>query len=456
MSSQALPGFRDFYPAEFAFRAHIFETWRQVAARYGFEEYDGPPLEPLELYTAKSGDEIVGQLYNFTDKGARQVSLRPEMTPTVARMVAARAGGMKKPIRWFSIAQFFRYERQQRGRLREFFQLNCDLMGEPSPAADAELVALAIDLMRGFGLTAKDVRVRISDRRIVTAVLDHFHQSQEQRATWYQVLDKFGRTPEAESRRKLLEAGVGEAAIAGLMALTRQSDWAGLEDRVPDSPQVRDAFQGLLAVKRALDDMGLGEFVDFDFTIVRGLAYYTGTVFEVFDAGKTLRAIAGGGRYDNLLGNLGGVEMPAVGFAIGDVVLGELLKERGLAPPAPASIDVFLAAIGDEDQPALLGLAHQLRDAGVRVEYSLTGGGVGKQLKLADARQAALAIVIGPDDRAKGEVQLKDLRKKGQLAVPIAEVLGAVQGLLKLSVDSRQSTDDRPRTREHDARDAPY
>jgi histidyl-tRNA synthetase len=440
MSSQALPGFRDFYPAEFAFRAHIFETWRQVAARYGFEEYDGPPLEPLELYTAKSGEEIAGQLYNFIDKGGRQVSLRPEMTPTVARMVAARAGGMKKPIRWFSIAQFFRYERQQRGRLREFFQLNCDLMGEASPLADAELVALAIDLMRGFGLTAKDIRVRLSDRRIVTAVLDQFHQSQEQRAVWFQVLDKFGRTPEEESRRKLTEAGVSEEAIASLMELTKHASWGGLEDRLLRYPKVKDAFQELFTVKRALDQMGLGDFVDFDFTIVRGLAYYTGTVFEIFDAGKTLRAIAGGGRYDNLLGNLGGVELPAVGFAIGDVVLGELLKERGLAPPQPASIDLFLAAIGDEDHPALLSLAHELREAGVRVEYSLSTGAVGKQLKLADARQAALAIVIGPDDRAKGEVQLKDLKGKRQDAVKLTDVVNAVRAFLSHpTVDSRQS-----------------
>jgi histidyl-tRNA synthetase len=426
MSSQALPGFRDFYPADFAFRAHIFETWRQVAARYGFEEYDGPPLEPLELYTAKSGQEIVGQLYNFTDKGDRQVSLRPEMTPTVARMVAARAGGMKKPIRWFSIAQFFRYERQQRGRLREFFQLNCDLMGEAGPAADAELVALAIDLMRGFGLTAKDVRVRISDRRILSAVLDELKQSEEQRAVWFKVLDKYSRTEKAVSLKQMTDAGIPESALM----LTDGLSWETLPARFIAHPKVAEAIQPVLAVKRALDQMGLGDFVDFDFTIVRGLAYYTGTVFEIFDAEKTLRAIAGGGRYDNLLGNLGGVEMPAVGFAIGDVVLGELLKDRGLAPAPPASIDLFLAAIGEEDQPELLRLAHELRDAGVRVEYSLTSGAVGKQLKLADARQAALAIVIGPDDRAKGEVQLKDLRAKGQVAVPLAGLVQAVLGAL--------------------------
>ena len=171
MQLQALPGFRDFFPADHAVRSHIFAAWRKVASRYGFEEYDGPPLEPLELYTAKSGDEIVGQLYSFEDKGGRQVSLRPEMTPTLARMVAARANGLRKPIRWFSIPQLFRYERQQRGRLREHFQLNCDLIGEPGPGADAEIIALAIDVMRALGLASSDFKVRLSDRRILDALL---------------------------------------------------------------------------------------------------------------------------------------------------------------------------------------------------------------------------------------------------------------------------------------------
>src|SRR4026208_317115 len=172
MQGQALPGFRDFYPDDLALRSHIFATWRRVATRYGFEEYDGPPLEPLDLYTRRSGDEIVGQLYNFTDKGGRDVALRPEMTPTLARMVAARANGLKKPIRWFSIPQLFRYERQQRGRLREHFQLNCDLIGESSPLADAEIIALAVDVIRAFGFTATDVKVRLSDRRLLNAVLE--------------------------------------------------------------------------------------------------------------------------------------------------------------------------------------------------------------------------------------------------------------------------------------------
>jgi histidyl-tRNA synthetase len=429
MSTQPLPGFRDFYPADFAFRAHIFETWRAVARRYGFEEYDGPPLEPLELYTAKSGEEIVGQLYNFTDKGGREVSLRPEMTPTVARMVAARAGGMKKPIRWFSIAQFFRYERQQRGRLREFYQLNCDLIGEAGPLADAELIGLAVDLMRGFGLGPADVRVRMSDRRLLTAVTAELGLSEAQTGLLFQVLDKFGRTPEEVSRSKLAEAGIDGAAQELILKLSRERTLAGLEALLGTSPRIAEALAPLKSVVGALEGMGLGGFVDLDFTIVRGLAYYTGTVFELFDAGRSLRAIAGGGRFDGLLKLLGGVDLPAIGFAIGDVVLGELLKDRGLAPSTPASVDVFVAGVTEADLPHVLRLSHELRDAGVRAEYALRPDALGKQLKLADAREAALAVVIGPDDRARGEVQLKDLKVKGQRAVPASEVVETVRGM---------------------------
>jgi histidyl-tRNA synthetase len=422
MQAKALPGFRDFYPADFALRDHLFRTWRGVAARYGFEEYDGPPLEPLELYTAKSGDEIVGQLYAFTDKGDRQVSLRPEMTPTLARMVAARASDFRKPIRWFSIPQLFRYERQQRGRLREHFQLNCDLIGEAGPLADAEIVALAIDAVRVFGLGPGDVRVRLSDRRLLTAVLKGLALTEAQVPLVYQVFDKLRRTPEETSVGRLLAAGIEQGTASRLLALGRARSWAelrgvagGLEPALAEGESLRQTLDAVAA-------MGFGEFLDLDLSIVRGLAYYTGTVFELFDAQGELRAICGGGRYDNLLQSLGGVDLPALGFGMGDVVLGELLRDRGLAPPAASNIDVFLAAITQDDIPELLGLARHLRDAGFRVEYALSPQAVGKQLKLADARNARAAIVIGPDDRARGEVMLKDLRGKGQTGVPVAQV----------------------------------
>jgi histidyl-tRNA synthetase len=422
MQTRALPGFRDFYPADLALRTHIFRTWRTVATRYGFEEYDGPPLEPLELYTAKSGEEIVGQLYNFIDKGGREVALRAEMTPTLARMVAARANGLKKPIRWFSIPQLFRYERQQRGRLREHFQLNCDLIGEPGPLGDAEIIALAIDVMRAFGLTARDVRVRLSDRQVLNSALAVIGVRPDQLPAAYGVIDKLERAGRDESQNRLSQAGISSVTaeqLFALLELKHVADIAGMVGGGRDGAKAAggEAIQRLGRVIDALDAMGLREFVDLDLRIVRGLAYYTGTVFELFDAKGALRAICGGGRYDNLLASLGGVDLPALGFGMGDVVLGELLRERGVVPTEASSVDLFLAGITEEDLPHVLGLAHQLRESGLRVEYALAPQAVGKQLKLADARNARLAIVIGPDDRARGEVVVKDLTTKSQRSV---------------------------------------
>ena len=423
MQTKALPGFRDFYPADLALRTHILRTWRTVAARYGFEEYDGPPLEPLELYTAKSGDEIVGQLYNFEDKGGRNVALRPEMTPTLARMVAARANGLKKPIRWFAVPQLFRYERQQRGRLREHFQLNCDLIGEPGPLGDAEVIALAIDIMRAFGLGPGDVRVRLSDRRVLRALLLGAGIAEAQLPAAFQAVDKIERMERPAVAELLAAAGIGAKAVERLLEVAALRGLPAVEAALGRLPEGEAAGAPLRQVADALGAMGLGEFVETDLTIVRGLAYYTGIVFELFDAGRTLRAICGGGRYDGLLQALGGVDLPALGFGMGDVVLGELLRERGLVPADVSSIDVFLAAVTDEDLPFVLALAHELRDAGLRVEYALGAQAVGRQLKLADARHARFAVVIGPDDRARGEVMVKDLSGKGQEAVPRGAVV---------------------------------
>lgn len=417
MQVQPLPGFRDFDPASYARRAHIQGVWREVARRYGFEEYDGPPLEPLELYTAKSGDEIVGQLYNFTDKGDRQVALRPEMTPTLARMVSVRANGLKKPIRWFSVPQLFRYERQQRGRLREHFQLNCDLIGEPGPLADAEVIALAIDVMRAFGLGPDAVRVRLSDRRVLTALLVGGGVPKELLQPAFQVIDKSERTPKAELASRLDAAGLSTRASDRVFEVAELKGVDAVQGALAAVPGGEEAGAPLLRTITALEAQGLAGFVELDLSIVRGLAYYTGTVFELFDAGRTLRAICGGGRYDDLLGSLGGVNLPAAGFGMGDVVLGELLNERGLLPAGAAGLDVFVASITPEDEADVLALAHQLRDAGFSVEFAMAGQAVGKQLKLADARGARWAAVIGPDDRARGEVMLKDLLGDGQQSV---------------------------------------
>jgi histidyl-tRNA synthetase len=416
MTLQSLPGFRDFFPEELALRSHVFTAMRTVARRYGFEEVDGPPLEALELYTDKSGDEIVGQLYAFIDKGGRSVALRPEMTPTIARMVAQRANGLKKPIRWFCIPQLFRYERQQRGRLREHFQLNCDILGEAGPLADAEIIALAIDVMRALGLGPTDVRVRLSDRRLLTVLVSEAGFDPAMQGAVFQALDKLGRGEYPARRRQLLEQGAPEAALTALETLPGVQAWADLEARFP---MAAGAGEPLRLTMGALEAMGLGDFIDLDLTIVRGLAYYTGTVFELFDAQRTLRAICGGGRYDDLLHRSGGPDMPALGFGMGDVVLTELLRERGLAPPAPASADVFVAAVTPEDRPFVLTLAHRLRDAGLAVEYGFGDDKLGRQLKLADARRARFAVVLGPDERARDAAVLKDLHAGMQHEVPL-------------------------------------
>jgi histidyl-tRNA synthetase len=406
MHTQALPGFRDFFPDEAAFRNRIFTVWRDVAARYGFEEYDGPPLEPLDLYTQKSGEEIVGQLYAFTDKGGRKVSLRPEMTPSLARMVAQRARALKKPIRWFAIPQLFRYERQQRGRLREHFQLNMDLIGEAGPLADAELIAAAIDIVRSFGLSERDFRVRLSDRRVAHALLSAQGLDEAQIAVAYAQIDKLERDPRDELVQNLMRgAGIDEAAAVRAIALGDIRSLDGVREAAADAKADPEVTEPLYEAVHALEAMGLGAYADVDLSVVRGLAYYTGIVFELFDARRSLRAICGGGRYDGLLQALGGVDLPAVGFGMGDVVLGELVRGRE-AMSAQTHLDVFLVA----------------------VEYALKQQAVAKQLKLAAARSATWAVLIGPDERARGEAVVRTLRDGAEEPVALADITTRLGG----------------------------
>lgn len=421
----SLPGFRDFYPEDFAVRAHIMGAWREAARRYGFEEYDGPPLEPLELYIEKSGEEIVRQLYNFEDKGGRAVSLRPEMTPTLARMVGARANGLRKPIRWFSIPQLFRYERTQRGRLREHFQWNVDILGEEDTAADAEVLAVALEALRLLGLTAEDVVARVSDRRLLERLLLHAGVPGDQLGATYAVIDKMGREEEATIRKRLAEE-------AGLAPQTIEEIYRIFEHR--DFESLRAAYRGVDGVDAELDrlghyfshlnEMGLGDYVVFDPTIVRGLAYYTGIVFEVFDRAGELRAVCGGGRYDNLLGVVSGVDLPAVGFGMGDVVIAELLADRGLLPSYAPRLDYYLVAIGEAERGLMLRIANRLRSEGASVAYTLKPSGVGRQFKDAHARGAQRVIVLGPDEVAQGIAVVREMATGEERQVPLSE-LGA-------------------------------
>lgn len=408
---QPLPGFRDFLPAALLERNYILQQWREVAARYGFVEYDGPLLEELELYRKKSGEEIVRQLYDFVDKGKRAVALRPEMTPTLARMVAANHRLYRKPLKWFSIPQVFRYERPQRGRLREHYQLNCDIIGDETLEADAELIALAIDTLRNFGLGADDFVVRISDREFWTELLKIENIPAEQWENILQVIDK----SERERPEKTAEA-LGRLAEA-VFAILRNGGESDKLNRIMENLRLR----------------GLAQFARIDVGIVRGLAYYTGVVFEIFDRSRKFRAIAGGGRYDRLIGQQSGgaVELPALGFAIGDVVLAEIIRENLSARSqmenaigAANKLDIYAVVAKGERRGAALGMIQQLRDRGYRVEYPLAEERISKQFQVAQERGAKFAVVFGDE---WPEVALKNLSTGRQQVVPHEELLDRIE-----------------------------
>ncbi|HEX6307906.1 MAG TPA: histidine--tRNA ligase, partial [Longimicrobiales bacterium] len=414
----SLPGFRDFYPPDLAVRSHLMRAWREVARRYGFEEYDGPPLEQLELYIEKSGEEIVRQLYNFEDKGGRAVALRPEMTPTLARMVGAKAGSLRKPIRWFSMPQLFRYERTQRGRLREHYQWNVDIIGEDDIAADAEVLAVALDALRMLGLGAADIVARYNDRRLLESLLLNAGVARERLLAAYAVIDKIGRDSGERVRSRFTEeVGLDAATIDAVLALFdapaagdaagQQNALRALRDAHVGSDDVLREIDRLESYEQRLGALGLAEFIRFDPSIVRGLAYYTGTVFEIFDRKGELRAICGGGRYDRLLASVSSADLPAAGFGMGDVVLTELLRDRNLLPDGKQTVDTFIVAMSDAELPLLLRIAQALRARGESVLYALRPSAVGKQIKEADARGAGRVILLGPDEVARGAATVR-------------------------------------------------
>lgn len=407
---QTLPGFRDFYPDECSARNYVFETWRRIARRYGFVEYEGPILEPTDLYRKKSGSEIVNQLFCFEDKGERDVSMRPELTPTLARMAAARQRDFRKPLRWFSIGQFFRYEKHQKGRGREFYQFNCDILGEESVLADAELIALAIDLMREFGFSEKDFRIRVSDRQAWVDFASGRGVAEDSLTEFLQLIDKMERTPPEKTAEALSALGLSLEEV-------RQFIGSGAE-----------ASPGLREVIANLEARGLASFVEVDLSIVRGLAYYTGTVFEIFDIGKGMRAVAGGGRYDELIGLIGGVGMPACGFAMGDMVISDLIRETEVpsarlesAIVAEQSVDVYVVGADPSKQEETARVVQSLRGEGFRVLYALAEMKVGRQFQTAEQSGAKFAVVVGAEFP---ELGVKDLAARTEVRVPF-EALGA-------------------------------
>jgi len=406
---QTLPGFRDFYPDDCARRNYILATWREVARRYGFVEFDGPVLEPMALYEKKSGGELVGQLFDFVDKGERHVAMRPEMTPTLARMVAARERDFKKPLKWFCVPQFFRYEKQQRGRLREFYQLNCDIIGEASAAGDAELLGVLIDTLRGFALTEQDFVVRLSSRTAWQQFFAAAGGQPEDEYEFFQIVDKAERNAPEKTDAALAKFGLTAEQVLTFMR--------SKEPTAELAPIVAD-----------LTARGLAGYIDIDYAIVRGLAYYTGVVFEVFDRSKNERALAGGGRYDALLSLMsdGKVNLPALGFGMGDVVLANLIHD---IPAAKAKMDTWLAReracdvyviIAKEERRAdALAIVQQLREAGQRVDFSLTEAKVGKQFQIAEQLGATRAVLVGDE---WPQVKVKTLATREELLVASGEL----------------------------------
>lgn len=430
---QTLPGFREFYPEDLARRNYIFRLWRQTATSFGFAEYDAPVLEPLELYKAKSGDEIEGQLFNFTDKGGREVALRPEMTPTVCRLVGAKANALKRPIKWFSIGEFYRYERMQKGRGRCFFQFNADIFGEPGPEAETELIGLLVQCLCSFGLTEQDFYVRLSDRnlwfyylgalgldderiRAVLGAVDRYEKYGDDAFKAY--AEQFGEI-DAELKAKVL-AFLQIKSLETLAAVLEPLDDERIAARLAD-------WRKLLG---NLEAMGLSRFVEVDLGVVRGLAYYTGFVFEAFDRKGELRAIAGGGRYNDLVGKLGYPDLPAVGFAIGDMTFALLLEQRGLMPALVQAPDVYCVIGGADERLAALGAIQSLRAAGFRVDYPLKDVAFGKQFKAASEVGARLALIFGSDELAKGVAKLRDMNDRAEREIPLAEVVSAVRDSL--------------------------
>lgn len=430
---QSLPGFRDFYPEDFSRRQHIFRNWRSAATSFGFQEYDAPVLEPLELYKTKSGDEIEAQLFSFTDKGGREVSLRPEMTPTVCRMVGEKAGALKRPIKWFSIAEFYRYERAQKGRLRAFHQFNADIFGEAGPEAEIELIALLIQCLAGFGLTKDDFYVRLSDRdlwffylealgfndaqaRSVLTAIDRYEKAGDDAFKVY--TEAHGAMP-ADQKDKVL----GFLKIKSLPELEAVLATFNSEKLAARLADWRKVLAGVSA-------MGLADFIAVDLSVVRGLAYYTGFVFEAFDRKGDLRALAGGGRYNDLIKKLGYADLPAVGFAIGDVTTGLLIEQRGLAPVHGNAPQVYVVIGGEAERRAAFADIQALRAAGLRVEYPFKDLAFGKQFKAASESGAKLALIYGGDELAKGVVKLRDLADRAEREIPRDQVVTLVRDLL--------------------------
>jgi histidyl-tRNA synthetase len=419
---QPVKGTRDFYPGQMALRNYLYEKARAASQAFGYQEWDGPFIEPIELYAAKSGEELVRkQSFTFEDRGGDLVTLRPELTPSLARMIAAKQNELTYPVRWWSFGPFWRYESPQKGRTCEFFQWNIDMLGVDSPEADAELIAIAATFLRSVGLSPERALIYVNNRRLMSSRFDALDIPVEKRVDVSNLIDRRSKMKPDAWEENAVEIGLNQNQIKGLMDVLADYElWRKSEE--------------LTRTFAALEEMGVSEYIKFEPGIMRGLLYYTSTVFEAFDVtGSVRRSILGGGRYDNLLADVGGEPLPATGFAMGDVVVGIVLQEAGLLPefdPTPASV---LVTVFDESlMPKSYALAAGLREAGLNVMVYPEAVKLPKQFKFADRMKMKVALVLGPDEAEKGQVAVKNMSSGEQVIVPgeaavekIREILNA-------------------------------
>jgi len=422
MKIPPVKGTRDFYPQDMAVRNWIIDGWKKVSVRSGFEEYDGPIFEYLKMFQIKSGDEIVEQLFSLQDRGGRDLALRPEITPTLARMVNQRINSLPKPIKWFSVPRLFRAERPQKGRLREFFQWNIDIIGFDDVLADAEVIFCAVDYLRDVGLSADDVMVKISSREMLAAMLQVIGIPESELETLYVVLDKRSKLTGDTFEQMLAERIADENKREKVIELMGVESIEQIGDCLELNKAAKESVDELGRLFELLDVMGVGDYCVFDIGVVRGLAYYTGIVFEIYDKACDLRAIGGGGRYDNLLKQFGGPALPATGFGIGDCVLAILLEEKGLLQKQlPArKLDYFVACADKAYSEAAVKLTMKLRSLGWTANFSYKVTKLSKQLKQASDQNARRCVIIGSEiesgkliekNMATGEQELKGIDK---------------------------------------------
>ena len=425
MKIDPVKGTRDFYPNVMALRNYIVDGWKSASLRNGFEEYDGPIFEYLKMYQVKSGDEIVEQLFNFTDRGGRHLAIRPEITPTLARMVNQQVNSLPKPIKWFSAPRLCRAERPQKGRLREFFQWNIDIIGSDEITADAEVIFTAIDYLKSTGLTEKDIVVKISSRRMLAALLEAIGIPKADFDKVYAVLDKKAKLPD-DAFKKMIDEVIPDHdkrdKTLSLMSVQTIDDIRCVTELHDDAVSAVDELNELFD---ALKTMRVDQFCQFDIGIVRGLAYYTGPVFEIYDRAATLRAVGGGGRYDNLLKDFGGPSVPATGFGMGDCVLGILLEEKGLldANLPTKQVEYFVAYTDDQFKLKALELTAKLRTSGTNTDLAYSSMSIKKALKQALAANAAKLLILAQEYTDNQELIIKDLHTQTQTTIPESELV---------------------------------